>query len=250
MQCPTRVALDAFGDPNERDPTNPFVRLLWERGTLFEREIIAKLDQPFTDLSEFKGEEKERLTLEAMRRGDALIYGGRISADDLIGIPDLLRKEVGGYIPGDIKSGAGEEGGGEDGDGKPKLHFAVQLALYVDILERLGLSAGRRALVWDVTRVKELQTEAAQNTKITIKSLVRESEQVRELAVAAGQLSAANAAIVNKAKLSGLWVDRSEVCAVNDISRMSKQQLNDYIRHRYGEHAEELIAWLEKQAKD
>lgn len=75
-----------------------------------------------------KADEKERLTLEAMLRGDALIYGGRISADDLIGIPDLLRKEVGGYIPGDIKSGAGEEAGGEDGDGKPKLHYAVQLA--------------------------------------------------------------------------------------------------------------------------
>jgi predicted RecB family nuclease len=150
IQCPTRVALDAFGDPTKRDPINPFVRLLWERGTLFERETIAKLDQPFTDLSKFKEEEREQLTLAAMRRGDALIYGGRICADDLIGIPDLLRKEVGGYIPGDIKSGAGEEGGGEDGDGKPKLHYAVQLALYVDILERLGLSAGRRAFVWDI----------------------------------------------------------------------------------------------------
>ena len=114
VQCPTRVALDAFGDPSRRDALNPFVRLLWERGTLFERETIAKLNQPFTDLSEFKGEERERLTLEAMRRGDGLIYGGRISADDLIGIPDLLSKEVGGYIPGDIKSGAGEEAGGED----------------------------------------------------------------------------------------------------------------------------------------
>jgi hypothetical protein len=88
-------------------------------GTLFERETIAKLDQPFTDLSEFEGDERERRTREAMRRGDALIYGGRISADDLIGIPDLLRKEVGGYIPGEMKSGAGEEGGGEGGDGKP-----------------------------------------------------------------------------------------------------------------------------------
>ena len=72
VQCPTRVALDAFGDPKKRDPINPFVRLLWERGTLFERETIAKLDQPFTDLSELEEDERERLTLEAMRRGDAL----------------------------------------------------------------------------------------------------------------------------------------------------------------------------------
>jgi len=66
------------------------------------------------------------------------------------GIPDLLRKEAGGYVPGDIKSGAGEESGGEDTDRKPKVHYAVQLALYVDILERLQLSAGRRAFVWDI----------------------------------------------------------------------------------------------------
>jgi predicted RecB family nuclease len=30
------------------------------------------------------------------------------------------------------------------------LHYAVQLALYVDVLERLKLSAGRRAFVWDI----------------------------------------------------------------------------------------------------
>jgi predicted RecB family nuclease len=150
VQCPQRVALDAFGDPAERDEINPFVRLLWEKGTQFEREVVAGLELPFLDLSAAKEEEKERLTLEAMKRGDALIYNGRISADDLLGEPDLLRKETGGYVPGDIKSGAGLEGAGEDGDGKPKLHYAVQLALYVDVLERLKLSARRRAFVWDI----------------------------------------------------------------------------------------------------
>jgi hypothetical protein len=42
VQCPQRVALDAFGDIAKRDQTNPFVRLLWERGTLFERETIGR----------------------------------------------------------------------------------------------------------------------------------------------------------------------------------------------------------------
>ncbi len=57
----------------------------------------------------------------------------------------------GGYCPGDIKSGAGEEGGREDDDeGKPKITYAVQLGSYVDILERLGFSAGRKAFIWDV----------------------------------------------------------------------------------------------------
>jgi predicted RecB family nuclease len=149
VHCPQRVALDAFGDPAERDEINPFVRLLWERGTLFERETVAKVQLPFTDLSEMSEADRERLTREALMRGDSLIYGGRIEAADLLGMPDLLRREEGGYVPVDIKSGRGEEGE-DDYDGKPKLHYAVQLALYVDILERLNLSAGRRALVWDI----------------------------------------------------------------------------------------------------
>src|SRR5262249_4257151 len=96
VQCPTRVSLDTSADPIKRDPINPFIRLLWERGTLYEREIIASLEQPFTDLSDLEGDERETQTLEAMRRGDALIYSGRLSADDLLGFPDLLRKEIGG----------------------------------------------------------------------------------------------------------------------------------------------------------
>lgn len=150
VSCPQRVALDAFGDPAARDEPNSFVRLLWERGALFERETIDGLQLPFLDLSHAQGEEKERLTKEAMQRGEPLIYSGRISADDLLGVPDLLRKEPGGYVPGDIKSGAGLEGGEDDMDGKPKLHYAVQLALYVDVLERLEVSAGRHAFVWDI----------------------------------------------------------------------------------------------------
>src|SRR5262249_41176003 len=150
VECPQRVALDAFGDIAKRDKINSFVRLLWERGTLFERETIANLQLPFIDLSTARESDRERLTLESMARGDALIYGGRISAGDLMGMPDLLRKEVGGYVPGDIKAGRGEEGGTEEEDGKPKLHYAVQLALYVDVLERLNLSPGRRGFVWDI----------------------------------------------------------------------------------------------------
>ena len=150
VQCPQRVALDAFGNPADRDPVNAFVELLWRRGTLFERETIAKLEQPFLDLSAAEGDEKQRLTLEAMKRGEPLIYGGRISIDDLLGEPDLLRKEPGGYVPGDIKSGAGEEGGDDETDGKPKVRYAVQLGLYIDVLEKLGVSAGRRGFIWDI----------------------------------------------------------------------------------------------------
>jgi hypothetical protein len=152
VHCPHRVALDAFGDPSQRDSISPFVQLLWERRSAFEIQVVAGgLNIPFLDLSKLEDTERKARTLEAMRDGETLIYGGRIAADGLLGVPDLLRKSSGGYMPGDIKSGSGEEvAGDEESDGKPKKHYAVQLALYVDILERFGLSAGRRAFVWDV----------------------------------------------------------------------------------------------------
>jgi len=151
VQCPTRVARDLVDDPAGRDEISPFVKMLWERGALYEREVIERGEFPFLDLSQAEAGDKERLTLEAMRRGEPLIYGGRICADDLVGMPDLLRRRGAGYIPIDIKSGRGDEGGGDDdSDGKPKLHYAVQLALYVDVLERLGLSAGRDGVILDV----------------------------------------------------------------------------------------------------
>lgn len=170
-------------DHSRRDPENPFVTLLWERGTHYEKETIAKLTLPYLDLSGVKKEDKERETLAAMRRGETLIYGGRIVADDLLGEPDILRKEVGGYIPGDIKAGAGEEGGGEDSDGKPKLHYAVQLALYVDILERLRLSTERKAFIWDISMAMRSRTilpaRKARRNRTPFRMSIRRSSLIR-----------------------------------------------------------------------
>lgn len=150
VSCPHRVTMDLFADPADRDEVSPFVQLLWDRGAVHEQNIIRTTGTPFLDLSGYEREEKERRTLEAMDRGEPLIYSGRISADNLLGVPDLLRKELGGYVAGDIKSGAGEEGAGDEEDGKPKKSYAMQLALYTDILERLGRSAGRRGFIWDI----------------------------------------------------------------------------------------------------
>jgi predicted RecB family nuclease len=156
--CPHRVSMDAFGDATKKEQPNPFVQMLWERGSLFEKDTIARLGESFTDLSGLSGDEKESATRAAMARGDALIYDGRFSEDNLLGEPDLLRREsVDGtgrarYVSIDIKSGAGDIGGDDDADdpGKPKKHYAVQLALYTDILIRIGHDAGRYAYVLDV----------------------------------------------------------------------------------------------------
>ena len=123
VQCPHRVTMDLFENFSKRDPIKSFVQLLWEKGNAFEQEVIEELQVPFVNLKPFSDQEREQLTREAMVRGDTLIYGGRIRADDLLGDPDLLRRKHDGYIAGDIKSGAGVEGGS-------------------DILERMGFSGG------------------------------------------------------------------------------------------------------------
>jgi len=149
VACPHRVTMDLYADPAERDPISPFVRLLWKRGTVHEGETIGDLHLPFLDLSGFTGDEKERQTTEAMARGEPLIYSGRIRADDLLGEPDLLRRSGNGYVAGDIKSGMGEEG--PEDPRRPKLHYGVQLGLYMDILERKGVSGGRTPFIWDIS---------------------------------------------------------------------------------------------------
>jgi len=148
--CPHRVHLDLYGDSSLRDPVSPFVRLLWERGALHERQAVADAGLVFTDLSGLSGPEKEEATVRAMARGDALIYSGRIRSGDLLGVPDLLRKAPGGYLAGDIKSGAALSGGSDPEGGKYKASYAVQLALYTDILEKLGRSAGRTPFILDI----------------------------------------------------------------------------------------------------
>ncbi|GJL52269.1 MAG: hypothetical protein NPIRA01_34960 [Nitrospirales bacterium] len=159
VSCEHRLYLDTFGDASQRDEPNAFIQLLWEKGTLFEQEVIQKLETPFLDLSRYRGDEKERRTREAIEQRVSLIYSGRLSVNDLLGEPDLLRNDGEGYVAGDIKSGSGEEG--DEDQGKPKKTYAVQLGLYTDILERLNCSAGRWAFIWDI-HGKEIRYEFSQ----------------------------------------------------------------------------------------
>ncbi len=150
IQCPHRVWLDLFGDPDLQDPTTAFNRLLWERGHAFEQELVDKLEVPYLNLRTALSSERLGLTKEAMEAGENLIYGGRLYAGDMLGEPDLLRRQGRGYVAGDIKSGAGLEGGSEDIDGNPKPHYAAQLAFYTDILEQMGTCGSRTPFVWDI----------------------------------------------------------------------------------------------------
>jgi len=65
--CEHRVTMDWFAPPERQDAASLFVRLLWERGTRYEREVIAALRVPFVDLSALTTDDKQAATLEAMR---------------------------------------------------------------------------------------------------------------------------------------------------------------------------------------
>lgn len=64
-------------------------------------------------------------------------------------------------------------------------------------------------------RIAQLRQGASQRAEITLESLLREASEIQAAAHADKQYSAATAAFTAKAKLAGLWVDRSETENVN-----------------------------------
>lgn len=151
-KCPHRVWRDAHDDPSERDPENEFVQLLWEKGIQFEKEMIDahRGAMEMVDLSVIPKEQRFAKTMEVMESKAPWIYHGRLEADDLLGEPDLLKlMDSGEYMAIDIKSGMALEGQEDMSEGKPKPHYALQLALYTDALRRLGFANHYLGMIWD-----------------------------------------------------------------------------------------------------
>jgi len=150
LQCPHKVWRDVHGPREEFvEEENPFLRLLWERGVQHETDVVANFGFELFDCS--RGGEAERIeaTNEALARREPYIYQGILAHGDLFGIPDILHFDGAEYLPIEIKSGSAEAGGGEDSAGKLKKHYAVQLALYCEILRRRGLHSSLKAFVID-----------------------------------------------------------------------------------------------------
>lgn len=152
IQCPHKVWRDKHGNQVEKiQETNPFVELLWKKGVQHEKKMIQKIGE-FEDMGEGSIDERFQKTMDAINNGVDLIYQGVIRSDNLLGIPDLLRRMPdGGYIPIDIKSGVGLEGVDDENgeEGKPKKHYAVQLCLYSEILHKLGFGSYRFGKILD-----------------------------------------------------------------------------------------------------
>ena len=156
LMCPHKVWRDKYGPQAEKSTDdNPFLQMLWAKGVLHEKNVIDKLGDEVVDVSDGTTEERIAHTEKAITERRRYIYQGVISyaEENLFGIPDLLELIEDNYYPTDIKSGNAFEGADEqnDDDGKPKKHYAVQLAMYSEILIRKGLTKEHRGFIIDGT---------------------------------------------------------------------------------------------------
>jgi hypothetical protein len=79
-------------------------------------------------------------------------------------------------------------------------------------------------------RVDEICGKAAERAIVTVASLIAEAEEARELAMRLGQPSAAVAALTAKAKLAGLWVEKTDNRNRNvDLDKMTDDELEQQI---------------------
>lgn len=153
IKCPHKVWRDIYGPQEEKiQETNPFVELLWQKGLQHEERIVKRLGD-FVDLRAGTIEERYQKTTEAMKNGATLIYQGVLKYQNLLGIPDILRKiKDGSYMPIDIKSGMALEGADEESgeEGRPKKHYAVQLCLYNELLKKHDLASHGIGRILDI----------------------------------------------------------------------------------------------------
>jgi hypothetical protein len=78
-------------------------------------------------------------------------------------------------------------------------------------------------------RVAELQQGSVELTKITVATLVGMADEVRGLALADKQHSAAVGAIKEMGILTGLRIDRREVGSPGEFDRLSDEELQRFI---------------------
>jgi hypothetical protein len=92
-------------------------------------------------------------------------------------------------------------------------------------------------------RLAELQRAAQKKTEVTIESLMAELEEARVKAVSLDQMSAAVKSISEKAKISGLLVQKIEVGSPNEFEALDTiPDILEKVRHDLGPDGAELVA--------
>jgi hypothetical protein len=90
-------------------------------------------------------------------------------------------------------------------------------------------------------RLRELQDEIAAKVPISIESLIGECEEIRVAAKDKNQFAAAMKAVLGKAQLAGLLVDRSKVevtntdpfAGVDDVNGISLRIIDGFCEYKF-----------------
>lgn len=125
VQCPYRVELNIYGDPNEKLPHSEFFTKLIEDGIAHEKDVISEI--AFKEVpAEGTLEERADITAGLMKERTPWIYQGVLLKDELVGIPDLLEYVSDHYEPVEIKSGL-----------RVKDEYAMQICFYSYLLGQI-----------------------------------------------------------------------------------------------------------------
>lgn len=133
VACPRQVELDLHLDRARRRKLTAGEELVRQRGRDLEAARVLPLAyrEPAYERADY--ETGAKATLELLRAGVPGVAQGVLREGDLLGIPDLLRREVGAsalgdfhYVVGDIKSSAGA-----------RADQVLQVAFYSRLLGRL-----------------------------------------------------------------------------------------------------------------
>ena len=138
-QCPHRFFCDTH-EKSAPDDSDTFIEMLWDQGVAHEKSIINDM-KGIHDLSDLPADECEAETIRAMKAQVPLIYQGRFTSGERVGIPDLLvLQPCGKYAAADIKAG-----NGYDSEETSTLvpAFAIILCHYERLLQELGFSTGQ-----------------------------------------------------------------------------------------------------------
>lgn len=137
-QCPVRAQNDVVV-PAEPLPASPLLERRFERGRVFEVEVVAHLLNLHVDACIASGDSSQALeasTSMAIANRAPLIVGGRLPADDIgrrVGKPDLLvlAREA-GYRPVDVKHHMALEPVAPDRRGVPGLCSSLERPSFED----------------------------------------------------------------------------------------------------------------------
>jgi uncharacterized protein len=155
VACEHRVMLDITTDVAP-GAVNAFVELLWRRESQYTTKVYELMRQWYPgalDLSQITdyGVRANR-TINALHAQTPAILGGLLDVENLRAEPNFLMWDGSYYRVGIIKSGRGREQRREQQEVEEvlKAHYAVELALSIDALERLAVPVWRIGEVYDV----------------------------------------------------------------------------------------------------